>query len=246
MARLRYVRVLALIFLSLVSASCSSLVTSKQEGGATEYNDRCVPLAAKRASHGATPVSAPIAILPSGLARTRFSDEALRLADVMGVVPLLNELTELTAQGKQESVEMLLRRQQLTDRILLTLLELASATAEIVCERDRADQLADRMDETDGTRIKGLTIASIVIGGLTSIVSGGIGLAGGATVAGDAANVGGGTLSSLFGVTALFTHSEVEQARTKYPPRIVGGSSQPPNLFPDCVAISASFPRFAC
>ncbi len=41
---------------------------------------------------------------------------------------------------------MLIRRQRLTDQVLLTFFEVASATAEIICERDRADQLADRID----------------------------------------------------------------------------------------------------
>ena len=41
---------------------------------------------------------------------------------------------------------MLIRRQRLTDQVLLTFFEVTSATAEIICERDRADQLADRID----------------------------------------------------------------------------------------------------
>ena len=89
-------------------------------------------------------------------------------------------------------------------------MEVNSATAEIVCERDRADQLADRIDEVDGARVKRLTIASIVFGGIAGIVTGGIGLAAGASVGADAATVGGGVLASWFGVSALFIQSEVE------------------------------------
>jgi hypothetical protein len=98
----------------------------------------------------------------------------------------------------------------LSDRILLSLLEIASTTAEVVCERDRADQLADRIDEIDGSRVKQLTIASIIIGGVASIISGGVGLAGGISTAGEAADIAGGALASWFGVSALFAHSEVD------------------------------------
>ena len=49
-----------------------------------------------------------------------------------------------------------------------------SVTAELVCERDRADQVADRMDEIDVSLVKRLTLASIVIGGVAAVISGGI------------------------------------------------------------------------
>jgi hypothetical protein len=96
------------------------------------------------------------------------------------------------------------------ERTQLATLEVDSAIAEIVCERDRADQLADRIDEVDGARVKRLTIASIVLGGIASIVTGGIGLAAGATVGADATTLGGGVLSSWLGVSALFIQSEVD------------------------------------
>ena len=77
---------------------------------------------------------------------SQFSPDALRVAEVMGVLPLLNDIAQLTASPSREPVEMLIRRQRLTDQVLLTFFEVASATAEIICERDRADQLADRID----------------------------------------------------------------------------------------------------
>jgi hypothetical protein len=147
---------------------------------------------------------------PTPLASSRFSPDALRVAEIIGAISILNEIAELTLSHRQESVEMLIRRQRLTDLVLLTLFEVASSTAELVCERDRADQVAARIDEIDSARIKRLTIASIVIGGIAGIITGGIGLAAGASTAGDAAEVAGGVLASWFGVSALFTHSEVE------------------------------------
>ena len=147
---------------------------------------------------------------PTIAASSQFSPDALRVAEVVDALPILNEMAELTLSHRQDSLEMLVRRQRLTDQVLLTFFEVASATAELLCERDRTDQVADRIDEIDNTRIKKLTIASIVLGGLANIVSGGVALAAGASVAGDAANVGGGALATWFGVSALFIHSEVD------------------------------------
>ncbi|HSC56057.1 MAG TPA: hypothetical protein VLC51_02575 [Nitrospira sp.] len=137
-----------------------------------------------------------------------FSAPSLEVARVMNAVPLLTELTALERAGETHSVAFMELRQSLTDRLLLTLFEVSSLTAELVCERDRADQVADRMDEVDGSLVKQLTLASIVIGGVAAVVSGGIGLAGGSDVANNAATLAGGVVASLFGGTALFAASK--------------------------------------
>lgn len=64
------------------------------------------------------------------------------------------------------------------------------------------------MDEVDAAKVKRLTLISIVVGGVVSIVSGGIGLAGESSTASNAADVAGGVFTSIFGGTALFIHSE--------------------------------------
>jgi hypothetical protein len=137
-----------------------------------------------------------------------FSTQSLKVARVMNVVPLLTALTDLERAGETHNVEFMGLRQSLTDRLLLTLFEVSSLTAEIVCERDRADQVADRMDEVDSSLVKQLTLASIVIGGVAAVISGGIGLAGGSDVANNAATLAGGVVASVFGGTALFAASK--------------------------------------
>ncbi|HET6675562.1 MAG TPA: hypothetical protein VFG71_09495, partial [Nitrospiraceae bacterium] len=149
-------------------------------------------------------------VTPTPRVLEQFSPESLRVAETVGVLPLLNDLADLNASRPDNIMGILVRRQLLTERTQLALLEIASTTAEIICERDRADQLADRIDEIDGARIKQLTIGSIVLGGIAAIVTGGIGLAGGVSTAADASTVGGGVLASWLGVSALFVQSEVE------------------------------------
>jgi hypothetical protein len=136
------------------------------------------------------------------------SPQSLDVAKVMDAVPLLARLTALEHAGDVHSMAYMELRQSLTERLLLTVFEVSSITAELVCERDRADQVADRMDEVDTSLVKRLTLASIVIGGLAAVVSGGIGLAGGSDAANNAATLGGGVVSSLFGGTALFAASK--------------------------------------
>jgi len=141
---------------------------------------------------------------------TYLTPQVIAIAEDIDVIPLLDNLVSLRQGGRQHTIEFLELRQQLTDRILLAAFEVSSGVAEVVCERDRADQVAHRLDEIDTSRIRGLTLASIVLGGVAAIVSGGIGLAGGATTASDAVEVAGGVFSTMFGVTALFTKSKQE------------------------------------
>lgn len=142
------------------------------------------------------------------LSRCPFSPHTVATANTMDVYPLLQKMALLEEGAEPLTIDLLQLRQELSDRLLLTLFEISSTVAEITCERDRADQIADRMDEVDAARVKRLTLISIVVGGLASIVSGGIGLAGGASTASNAADVGGGVFATVFGGTALFAHSE--------------------------------------
>ena len=137
----------------------------------------------------------------------RVSPESLAIAGVVGVLPHLERLSSLEREGRRHTLEFVETRQELTNRLFLALFEINGLVAEITCERDRADQVADRMDEADGAAVRNLTLASVLIGGVASIVSGAVGLAGGASVAVDGSTLGGGVLASIFGGMALFTKS---------------------------------------
>ncbi len=203
-------RLIAFVTLTVLSISgCSSLIPSTQSGIATEYSQHCGSEAAKtRSNRAPLHVEPTVSPEPSVRVEQQLTPVARRIAETIDVMPLLNALMDVHAP--QSRLGMVIRRLQLTERIQLAMLEVSSATAEIVCERDRADQLADRIDEVDGGRVKQLTIASIVLGGIAGIVTGGIGLAAGATVGADAATLGGGVLASWFGLSALFVRSEVD------------------------------------
>ncbi len=201
-------QLIVLMTLTMLSTyGCSTLITSSQKGIATEQSQHCRSEAANTHSDmAAAQKSTIIPIKPSLRVAYQFSPVARRIAETIEVLSLLNALMDLPAP--RSPLEVVIRRQQLTERIQLAILEVNSTAAEIICERDRADQLADRIDEVDGGRVKQLTIASIVLGGFAAIITGGIGLAAGASVAADASTLGGGALASWLGVSALFIQSK--------------------------------------
>ena len=202
-------RLILFIALTLLSMQgCSSVIPSSQIGTATEYTQHCGPAIAKaRPTRASVQIEPSVPIEPSARMEQQFSPVARRIAETIDVLAILNALMD---PAHRSMWEVVVRRLQLMERTQLAILEVDSATAEIVCERDRADQLADRIDEVDGARVKRLTIASIVVGGIAGIVTGGIGLAAGAAVGTDATTLGGGVLASWFGLSALFIQSEVD------------------------------------
>jgi len=202
-------RLMVFITLSVLSIQgCTSLIPSSQKGTATEYSHHCGRTITKTGTNRAS-VSFPptVSVEPSVSVAQRLSPVARRIAETIDAIPLLNALMD---SAPRTALEWIILRLQLLERTQLAILEVDSAIAEIVCERDRADQLGDRIDEVDGARVKTLTIASIVVGGIAGIVTGGIGLAAGATVGADATTLGGGVLASWLGVSALFVQSEVD------------------------------------
>ncbi len=216
--------------LVLIVGGCTTVLPPSDHGAANESSQRCVPAMTKRARVTAA-AGNEASITPTSEARSRFSPDALQVAEVVGVVPLVNHLASHRGSSRQDPLLAITLRQRLTELLLLTLFEITSATAELTCERDRADQVADRIDEIDGARVKRLTIASILLGGIASIVSGGIGLAAGASVGGEASDVAGGALASWFGVSALFAHSEVEFRHERNVLREVWEDPREPRLF---------------
>jgi len=87
----------------------------------------------------------------------------------------------------------------------MAVLEVDSLAAEIECEVHRADEVQDNLRRVQAERQTSQTIAAVVLGGATNIITGGIGLA---TPVGNApyiVSITGGVLETLFGTSANFT-----------------------------------------
>jgi hypothetical protein len=207
-SRRRVEGTLSLLFVLLVdfcSGGCATVPARRTTDGA-EFEQRCAP-PSQTASFAVERDAADRRTAVSPDLASRFSAESLAIAGVVGALRSLDRLSLQEREGRRHTLEHLETRQELTDRLFLALFEINGMVAEITCERDRADQVADRMDEADGAAVRNLTLASVLIGGVAAIVSGAVGLAGGASVAIDGSTLGGGVLSSIFGGTALFTKS---------------------------------------
>lgn len=133
-----------------------------------------------------------------------YSPNAVHIADVTGLLPLLNRMARLEVeQAASSDIERI--RRKLVTRLQLASLEVSSLVAEIECEVQRADQVQDHLEDIQRARITSQTILALIFGGFANIASGGIALATRAGDAGNIASVTGGALEVLFGSSANFT-----------------------------------------
>jgi hypothetical protein len=139
------------------------------------------------------------------------SPRALEIANAIGADELASRIQTLDYEAARGSEGARLRllelRQQLSERILLALLEVKSAAAEADCEEERADGLADRLQEMQEERVKRLTIFSLLGSGLGGILSGGLAWAAQGTAAA-IAGIAAGMTEAGFGAMALFEDIE--------------------------------------
>ena len=133
-----------------------------------------------------------------------YSPTAIHIADVMELLPLLNRMARLEVEHAA-LVDIERVRRKVVTRLQLATMEVSGLVAEIECEVQRADQVQDRLKDSQTTRITSQTILGVIFGGLANILSGGIGMATGAGDAGNIVSVTGGALEVLFGTSANFT-----------------------------------------
>lgn len=150
----------------LLLASCNTAPRSLDPKDVPDESE-CAPL---------TPIVAPkgYAVLPEAalaadsLLAGTFSADALRTANVCGMIPQLRTLLA-TPAGTLARVQA---RQQVALRLTDVALEISSTAGELDCEEERADQIADFLLDEAGSRVKKLTILAIVLGALGSVATG--------------------------------------------------------------------------
>lgn len=140
------------------------------------------------------------------------SEEARHIARIIGVEDLARRLAVLRRKSRQSEaalVHFLDVRQQISDRVMMAMLDVSRSAAEADCEEERADQLADRLQEVRDQKIRYRTLFALVGDAAVGILSGALGLAVQETAA-EASAIFGGTLATAFGLAALTPGGEHE------------------------------------
>jgi hypothetical protein len=101
-----------------------------------------------------------------------YSYQDLLLANASGSLFLLRDLVylqESKSDDEDSLVYVLVKKQQIFNRLVLASTEVASLAAELDCESERTKQLANYLDQINDTRVQRYTILSAVTGAVTGI-----------------------------------------------------------------------------
>ncbi|MEI6158188.1 MAG: hypothetical protein WCP77_00025 [Roseococcus sp.] len=131
-----------------------------------------------------------------------FSSDGLETAEAIGALDILQRLVR-AERAPRPDVPLLLARQQLTQHVLLGLLDVQATLAAIDCAGERGAQLRATLVRMDSQSSRNLGLAGLVIGGATAAITGGLSLAS-LSNAGDIAGIIGGSLGSAVGGAQLY------------------------------------------
>ncbi|WP_254448749.1 hypothetical protein [Spirosoma rhododendri] len=105
------------------------------------------------------------------LLRGRYGPRALHMAQAVGLIPSLVQLTNLETQetGAVPSTAYLAVRQRISDQLQLASADIATASALLDCETKRATLTATLLTRRENIREKRMTISAITLGAVAII-----------------------------------------------------------------------------
>lgn len=196
--------------LILLTGCVSQLGPDREETSRSGFDRVCAPVSRTRHATGTETVP-PLEAFRSTSDRLEargFSKDAIDIAEIIGALPLLEQLlaaeVDVTrGRGMAAELRLLRLRLAISDRIQLAMLDISSTLAVIDCEGERGDALRVRLQAAEDRRARRLGLASILVGATTAALTGGLSL-GGASAGGDIAGIVGGTAEASVATALLF------------------------------------------
>lgn len=222
---------------TLLLSGCSRVLPPPGHDKSPKFESRCKPPSIHR-NVSLTALEGPVGesgVVTEDLPDPKgFSPRALDAAYAIEALPLLRELHVAEQEGTIDELTVLSIRQKLIGRILLGIEEVNSLVAEIDCEADRANQVADRLQDENAGRVRYETLGAIIVAGVAAVATGGALLAG-LTALEAAAAVGGGTVASGLATLPLFAETHQEYRHPRNLLREVWEGPRTSRLFPSSV-----------
>lgn len=126
--------------------------------------------------------------------RSTFSEHDFFLAKNLGLLPYIKRFI-----AADNVVQSLVAKQYITDRYLVFSTELEAIAAELDCNGERIEQLANYLEKRNNRIVSRLTVASIILGSATAIAS----TAFESNPANNIINISGGVGAAVLGFWAL-------------------------------------------
>lgn len=154
---------IGLLTISILVSSCSSVLKStKIDYLTTNFCQPTIEYDYSQIEISKTNIKKEDSILKANLSR-----HDILISKAIGIETYLAEYL----QTKKDTLKRLVLKQKITDRLLLTNVEINALASELDCNGERINKLADFVDDINNKRTKNLTVASVTLGALTTVAT---------------------------------------------------------------------------
>ena len=99
--------------------------------------------------------------------KANLSQHDILISKAIGIESYLTEYL----QTKKDTLKRLVLKQKITDRLILTSIEINALASELDCNGERIDKLANFVNDINNKKTRNLTVASVTIGALTTVAT---------------------------------------------------------------------------
>lgn len=166
-----------------------------------------------------------------------FSTTSLNVANAIGLLDRLKEYTVKSNEYQQQPtienrMDLLVLSQKISERINLASLEVSAVASELDCEEERITQIADYMKGVEGETESRLTVAAIVVGASSAIVSGFMLMNGGTGSNVEYVGIASGIVEASLGISILANKRKIDFYHPRNALREIWEGKEVTDIFP--------------
>jgi hypothetical protein len=152
-----------LLIVSILVSSCSTVLnTTKIDYLTSNYCQPTIQYDYSQLEISKNKTQKQDSILSANL-----SKHDILVSNAIGVETYLADYLQI----KKDTLKRLVLKQKITDRLMLTSIEINALASELDCNGERINKLADFVDDINNKKTKNLTVASVTLGALTTVAT---------------------------------------------------------------------------
>ncbi len=168
---------------------------------------------------------------------SRFSAQSLNVANAIGILESMQDYVNKMKQYENSPtidnrITLLVLSQKISERINLASLEVSAVASELDCEEERITQIADYMKGIEGETESRLTVAAIVIGASSAIVSGFMLMNGGTGSNVEYVGIASGIIEASLGISILANKRKIDFYHPRNALREIWEGNETTDIFP--------------
>lgn len=160
---MKQLKIFIVLFATALACSCSTVLNSpKIEYLTSNYCQPTIDYDYSKLEVSQNKLPKQDSILNANL-----SQHDILISNAIGIETYLTEYLQI----KKDTLKRLVLKQKITDRLILTGIEINALASELDCNGERINKLADYVNGINNKKTKNLTVASVTIGALTTVAS---------------------------------------------------------------------------